>query len=67
MLITPWHGSCFETGMPKIAVHVERKSRFLRALVPINPCEDIRFGMIDCIGIGFFILCFLGVICTLTF
>ena len=51
--------------MPKTIVHVERKSRFLRALVPINPCEDIRFGMIDYLSIGFFFFCFLGLICTL--
>ena len=51
--------------MPKIIVHLERKSRFLRTLVPINPCEDIRFGMIDYLSIGFFLVCFLGLIFTL--
>lgn len=52
-------------GMTKPVVHMERKSRFLGEIVPINPSEDIHFGMIDCISIGFFLFCLFGVICTL--
>jgi hypothetical protein len=52
-------------GMTRPVVHLERKSRFLGALMPINPCEDIRFGMVDCISIGAFLSCLFGVICTL--
>jgi len=51
--------------MTKPVVHLERKSRFLGELVPINPCEDVHFGMVDCISIGFFLFCFVGMICTL--
>jgi hypothetical protein len=54
-----------DPNMTKPVVHLERKSRFLGALVPINPCEDIHFGMIDCISIGIFLLCFASMICTL--
>ena len=48
--------------MTKPIVHVERKSRFLQTLLPINPCEDIHFGMIDCLCIGAVLICFLGLI-----
>ena len=51
--------------MTKPIVHVERKSRFLRTLLPINPCEDVHFGMIDCICIMVLIACFSGLIYTL--
>jgi len=51
--------------MTRPVVHLERKSRFLGTLVPINPCEDIHFGMIDCISIAVFLFCFFGMICTL--
>jgi len=55
----------FDFSMTKPVVHMERKSRFLGTLVPINPCEDIHFGMIDCISIAVFFFCFFGMICTL--
>jgi len=41
--------------MKNICSHLERRSRFLQALVPINPCEEIRFGMTDCLGIAGFL------------
>jgi hypothetical protein len=64
--LSGWQGiCCVFLKMPKTILHVERKSRFLRALVPINPCEDIRFGVIDYLSIGFFLVCFLGLIFTL--
>jgi hypothetical protein len=55
----------FSSSMTKPVVHLERKSRFLGALTPINPCEDIHFGMVDCISIGVFLFGFVGMICTL--
>jgi len=52
--------------MPKSIVHMEKKSRFLRALLPINPCcQEIRFGLTDCVAIGFAFACFAGLICVL--
>ena len=45
---------------------MEKKSRFLRALLPIYPfCQEIRFGLIDCVTIGFALACFAGLICVL--
>ena len=46
--------------MKIICSHLERRSRFLQALVPINPCEEIRFGMVDCLGIVTFLFCLAG-------
>ena len=51
--------------MPKTIAHVERKSRFLRAILPIYPCEEICFGLIDCVTIGFALACFVGMVCVL--
>jgi len=52
--------------MPKSILHVERKSRFLRALLPIYPfCQEVRFGMVDCVSIVFALACFIGLICVL--
>ena len=52
--------------MPKNIAHVERKSRFLRTLLPIYPfCQEVRFGLIDCVTIGFALACFVGLICVL--
>lgn len=56
----------FDRCMPKNIAHVERKSRFLRTLLPIYPCrEEIRFGLVDCVSIGFALACFVGLICVL--
>ncbi len=45
---------------------MEKKSRFLRALLPIYPfCQDIHFGLIDCVTIGFALICFIGALCVL--
>jgi len=52
--------------MPRTIVHVERKSRFLRALLPTYPClQEIRFGPIDYLSIGFAFACFAGMVCIL--
>jgi len=52
--------------MPKAIFHVERKSRFLRTLLSIYPCcEEIHFGLLDCLAIGFTLACFVGLICVL--
>jgi hypothetical protein len=52
--------------MPRTIVHVERKSRFLRALLPTYPClQEIRFGLIDYLSIGFAFACFVGMVCVL--
>jgi len=52
--------------MPRTIVHLERKSRFLRALLPIYPCcQEIRFGLIDYMAIGFALACFAGMVCIL--
>lgn len=41
--------------------HVEKKSRFLRAILPCYPyCEEIRFGFIDYATIGFGLAGFIG-------
>jgi hypothetical protein len=53
--------------MPKTILHVERKSRFLRTLLPIYPyCQEIRFGLLDCAAIGFAFVCFAGSVFILT-
>ena len=49
----------------KIASHLERRSRFLRAIMPTNPCEEIRFGVVDCLCISAFLICFVGLVCVL--
>jgi hypothetical protein len=51
--------------MKKICSHVERKSRFLQALMPINPCEEIRFGIVDCLAISLSLACFASLVCVL--
>ena len=52
--------------MPRTIVHVERKSRFLRALLPTYPClEEIHFGLIDYLSIGFALASFAGMVCIL--
>jgi hypothetical protein len=43
--------------------HVERKSRFLREILPCYPCcEEIRFGLIDYAAIGCTLACFIGIV-----
>jgi hypothetical protein len=63
----PWQGFCFcGLVMPRTIVHVERKSRFLRALLPTYPCmEEIRFGLVDYLSIGFALAGFAGMVCVL--
>jgi hypothetical protein len=51
--------------MKKICSHVERRSRFLQALMPINPCEEIRFGIVDCLAISLSLACFASLVCVL--
>ena len=53
--------------MPRTILHVERKSRFLRTLLPIYPyCQEIRFGLLDCAAISFALVCFAGSVFILT-
>ena len=41
--------------------HVERKSRFLRSILPCYPrCEEVRFGLLDYAAIGVTLACFIG-------
>ena len=43
--------------------HVERKSRFLRAILPCYPyCKEVRFGLVDYAAIGFTLACFIGIV-----
>ena len=43
--------------------HVERKSRFLRSILPCYPyCEEVHFGLIDYAAIGFTLACFIGIV-----
>lgn len=46
--------------MEKICSHLERRSGFLQALMPINPSEEIRFGLRDCLAISGFVVIFAG-------
>lgn len=46
--------------MKKICSHLERRSHFLQALVPLNPCEEIRFGWGDFVAISVFAVVFAG-------
>ena len=46
--------------MKKICSHLERRSRFLQALIPLNPCEEIRFGWADFVVISGFVVVFAG-------
>ena len=44
--------------MKKICSHLERRSHFLQELVPLNPCEEIRFGWADFMAISGFVMAF---------
>jgi len=44
---------------------MEKRSRFLRRLITINPSEEIRFGLADCAVIGCFLLLVVSLICVL--
>ena len=54
-----------KTSMSKIVTHVEKRSRFLRAVSPINPADEIQFGLVDCASIGIFFFCLFGLIAEL--
>lgn len=51
--------------MPKFEKHVEKRSRFLRSVTPICPCEQIEFGVFDCLTIAGFFTSFIGLMCLL--
>ena len=51
--------------MKKLCGHIERRSHFLQALMPINPGEEIRFGLVDCFAISFSLAFFASLVCVL--
>jgi len=51
--------------MQKFEKHVEKRSRFLRSVIPICPCEHVEFGMFDCLTIAGFLASFIGLMCVL--
>jgi hypothetical protein len=46
--------------MKKICSHLERRSQFLQALLPLNPREEIRLGWADFVAISGFVVVFAG-------
>ena len=54
-----------DSPMQKFDKHVEKRSRFLRSVIPICPCERVEFGMFDCLTIAGFLASFIGLMCVL--